>query len=110
MHIKDNILSFSLRDSTEILRDLALRFRDLRVTRGFTRQTLAERAGVSLASLKRFEVTGQISIVSLLKLAEVLEVTEGFDQLFPLPVARTLDEIETSEKARDRSVLRRGRV
>ena len=103
-------MAFNLRDSTEILRDLALRFRELRVTRGFSRQTLAQRAGVSSASLKRFEVTGQISFSSLLKLAEVLESTEEFDQLFPLPVAKSLDEIEASEKVRDRSLLRRGRL
>ena len=37
---------------------------------------------MNLASLKRFEQTGEISFVSLVKIAVVLDETEVLDQLF----------------------------
>jgi hypothetical protein len=43
------------------------------------RKLLAKRSGVSLGSLKRFETTGQISLESLLLLADVLNRLDDFD-------------------------------
>lgn len=43
-----------------------------------TQEGLAQRSGVSLGSLKRFEHTGQISLESLLKLALVLGCLDDF--------------------------------
>lgn len=102
-------MSFNLRDFREIQCDVARRFRELRVIRRFTRQTLAQHAGVSAASLKRFEVTGNISLASLVKLAYALDAIEGLDQLFPKPIAKSLDEIEAFEKINRKSRFRRGR-
>ncbi len=42
---------------------------------------MAERSGVSLGSLKRFEQTGQIAYASLLQLAHVLGRLDDFDPL-----------------------------
>ena len=44
--------------------ELAQRHKALRKQAGFSQIELANRAGVSLSSLKRFEATGQISLVS----------------------------------------------
>ncbi|MEL6865377.1 MAG: helix-turn-helix transcriptional regulator [Bacteroidota bacterium] len=43
---------------------------------------LAERSGVSLGSIKRFEQTGKIAFESLLKLAHILGQLAKFEQLF----------------------------
>lgn len=43
---------------------------------------LAQRSGVSLGSIKRFERTGEISLSSLLKLAMVFGYESDFNTLF----------------------------
>lgn len=58
-----------------------------------TQQQLAERSGVSLGSLKRFEQTGEISLTSLLKLAFVLDSLKDFEKLFPKLEYKSIQEI-----------------
>ncbi len=64
--------------------EIASRARDLRKQRKFSQAELAKRSGVSLGSLKRFEMTGKISLESLLKLAYTLNSTAAFEQIFPV--------------------------
>ncbi len=63
----------------DYLKDLALKHKTLRKQAGLTQSELAKRSGVSLGSVKRFELTGQISLESLLKLAHVLNRISDFD-------------------------------
>lgn len=60
----------------EVSKALAERHRILRKQLKMSQEEMAERSGVSLGSLKRFEVTGKISLDSLLKLPEVPRVTK----------------------------------
>ncbi len=53
-----------------------------RLALNFSQTSLAERSGVSLGVLKKFERTGKISLVSLLKLAVILDAFEEFKALF----------------------------
>ena len=53
---------------------------------------MAERSGVSLGSLKRFEITGKISLDSLLKLTHLLGRLNEFDNL--LLVKENLDDVK----------------
>ncbi len=62
--------------------DLATRLRALRKDARLTQAQLAERSAVSLASLRRFEASGQISLLSLLKLAHALGRQGDFEQVF----------------------------
>lgn len=64
-----------------------------RLALGFTRPQLAARAGVSPASLKRFERTGNISLNALIKLAIALDATEGFDRLLAKKSYESLEEV-----------------
>ena len=57
---------------TEVRKELANRFRILRKKSKISQQEMAERSGVSLGSLKRFENTGKVSLESLLKLMHLL--------------------------------------
>jgi transcriptional regulator with XRE-family HTH domain len=57
---------------TEVRKELANRFRILRKKSKISQKQMAERSGVSLGSLKRFENTGKISLESLLKLMHVV--------------------------------------
>ena len=65
-----------------ISKELAKRHKALRKQLKLSQAELAERAGVSLGSLKRFETTAQISLESLLKLANVLNRLSDFDDVF----------------------------
>jgi transcriptional regulator with XRE-family HTH domain len=67
---------------SDVLRELAERFRAARKRANLTQTTLAERSGISLGSIKRFEATGQVSLESLLKLSLVVGRLPDFDGLF----------------------------
>jgi len=88
-------------------RMLAGRVKALRLDRGWTQEDLAERAGLALATYRRFERTGQISLERLLRLAVVLDAHSGVDELFRLPPARSLAELEQRGDRRDRKRGRR---
>ena len=66
-------------------------------------------SGVPEPSIKRFELSGEISLRSMLLLAHVLGAMDEFDLLFALPIARSLDEIEKQEKQRSGPARKRGR-
>ena len=53
----------------------------LRKQKGLSQNELAERSGVSLGSLKRFETKGQVSLESLLKLVFVLGRLSDFESV-----------------------------
>lgn len=75
-----------------------------RLSLNLSQKTVAERSGVSLGSLKKFEHTGKISLESLLKIALVLESLEEFTQLFKPQLPQeylSLDEL-LQEKNRER--------
>lgn len=61
---------------------LVERFRNARRMSKMSQATIAQRSGVSLGSIKRFERTGEISLTSLLKLAFVLGYEDDFNNLF----------------------------
>ncbi|HLN74478.1 MAG: helix-turn-helix domain-containing protein [Methylococcaceae bacterium] len=60
---------------------LAERHRTLRKELKLSQEEMAERSGVSLGSLKRFENTGKISLESLLKLMHLLGRLNEVDKL-----------------------------
>lgn len=103
------MISVNLNSPKDVQEKLARKFRNLRVYRDLTRETLATISGVPVPSIKRFELTGEISLRSLLQLANALEALDAFEQLFPLPVAKSLDEIEKQDKQRTSSIRSRGR-
>ena len=76
----------------EWLIELSERHRSVRKGAGLSQVELAERSGVSLGTLKRFETTGKISLESFLKLMLVLgRISEMEGILSP---AEELKEIE----------------
>ena len=86
----------------EVAREIAQRARALRLQRDLSQQGLAERAGVSLGSLKRFERTGKIAFESLIRVALVLDATPELESWFSPPPLRSLDEAIARTKRRQR--------
>ena len=65
----------------EVSKALAEKHRTLRKQLKMSQEEMAERSGVSLGSLKRFESTGKISMDSLLKLMHLLGRLNEFDNI-----------------------------
>ncbi len=76
----------------EILKDTASKHRELRKKAKLSQAELAERSGVSLGSIKRFESTGHISLESFLKLLLILNRLDDFDAI--LEHKDNMDSIE----------------
>ncbi|MDR1088626.1 MAG: helix-turn-helix transcriptional regulator [Coriobacteriales bacterium] len=80
----------------EIAQSLATRVRQRRKQRGFSQRELSRRADVSLASLRRFEGTGEISLKSLIKIGVALGYEGDFEQVFARrgyqSIAEVIDE------------------
>ena len=61
---------------------IARRLRGIRKRKHLTQRQLSEKSNVSFGSVKRFEGTGQISLISLTKLAAALDCMEDLKRLF----------------------------
>lgn len=85
---------------------LAERVKTLRIDRGWTQEELAERAGLRLATYRRFERTGHVSLERLLKLTVVLDARAGFERLFVRSPASSLAELEQRS---ERQARKRGK-
>lgn len=72
------MLSININTPDSVMQTLKENFKNRRLSFDLTQEGLANKSGVSLGSLKRFETTGQISLESLLKLAVILECLEDF--------------------------------
>jgi transcriptional regulator with XRE-family HTH domain len=88
------MIPFILRTPREMALALAERVRQLRLQREWTQEELAARSGVAIATYRRFERTGEISLARLLKIAVILDAQDGFEDLFRLPPARSIAELE----------------
>jgi transcriptional regulator with XRE-family HTH domain len=81
----------------EITLDLAKRVKKIRKRRKITQKQLADRSNVSYATLKKFEQTGQISLMSLVKIAMELGLVDEIKALFSQPVYLNIDEVLNDE-------------
>lgn len=81
------------------LRGLGERARTLRVLQRLRQDELAERAGVGVMTVRRFERTGRTSLENALRIAMALRAEGGFDQLFAPPAFRTIDEALAQDEA-----------
>ena len=72
---------------------LAKRMQRIRKRRGYSQEALSEMSGVSYGSLKRFETRGQISLLSLTKLAVALGCADEIRRLFTDVPYRSIEEV-----------------
>jgi transcriptional regulator with XRE-family HTH domain len=86
-------MSFVWETPEEIDLALARRLKGIRKRRGFSQEQLSARSNVSYGSLKRFETTGQISLLSLTKLAVALGCEDELRELFTHVTYRNIEEV-----------------
>lgn len=94
-----NNFEFLLTNTTpkDINKLIAGRIRNIRRRRKISQQELGEKAGVSLGSVKRFEQTGEISLISLTKITIALGIDDEMKNLFADVPFQSIEEIKNAE-------------
>lgn len=82
----------------EIDLELAKRARNIRKRRGMSQEELSKKCGVSYGSIKRFETTGMISLLSLTKIAMELDCVDDLKEMFTKAVYRNIQEVIDENK------------
>ena len=77
----------------EINLQLAKRISSIRKRRGITQERMSDLSGVSFGSVKRFERTGQISLLSLARIAAALGCADEIKHLFGDVPYQSIDEV-----------------
>ncbi len=81
----------------EINIEIANRIRAIRRRRKISQERLSEKSGVSLGSVKRFERSGDISLLSLSKIAIALGIEKELQNLFVSVPFQSIEEIKNAE-------------
>ena len=82
----------------ELNQTLADRVRNIRRRRSISQQKLADMSGVSYGSIKRFEQTGQISLLSLTRIAMALDIAGELRNLFTEVPYQDIQEVINENK------------
>ena len=72
---------------------LAQRVRNIRKRRSISQEKMASMSGVSYGSVKRFESTGHISLLSLTKIAMALDIADELRNIFSQVPYRDIKEV-----------------
>lgn len=82
----------------ELNQKLSERVRNIRRRRSISQQKLADMSGVSYGSIKRFEQTGQISLLSLTRIAMALDIAGELRNLFTEVPYQDIQEVINENK------------
>jgi transcriptional regulator with XRE-family HTH domain len=91
------------------LEELGTRAKRLRIARGLTQADLAARTKLGVATISRFEQSGNTSIENAFRIAYALNGEEGFFRLFESPEYKTLDEALAENAAPARQRVRKSK-
>jgi transcriptional regulator with XRE-family HTH domain len=100
---------FDLASVEEIGQTLAQRLRGLRLQQSLPQAELAARAGVSVRALRNFELTGQATLETLLRIAQALGRVADLEAIFEAKV-HSIRAMEEASKARQRAPKRGSRA
>lgn len=85
--------NYTLDNAADIAKTLAEDFRKRRVEKNMTRQQLAEKSGVAVSNIVRFEQKGLISLNNLIGIAMTMGYTSEVKNLFAEPKYSTMEEL-----------------
>ena len=77
----------------ELDQKLAQRVRNIRKRRSISQEKLASMSGVSYGSIKRFEMTGKITLLSLTKIAMALDIADELRGIFTNVPYKDIQEV-----------------
>lgn len=92
------MVAFAILSSEDIALEMAARLKGRRLAQKLTMEGLAQRSGVPLGTLKKFERTGQIAFVSFIRLAITLKDEAALENLLREQQFETLEEVLESKK------------
>jgi transcriptional regulator with XRE-family HTH domain len=87
----------------DVARQLADDFRKRRIEKNLTRQQIADKSGVALANITRFEQKSLISLHNLIELAIALGYVYELRNIFATPKFNTIRELDQIHKNAKRS-------
>ena len=93
MVLSSSIIQINNNTFIDICKSIADRVKSRRLELNLTQSGLAARAGVNIESYRKFERKGEISLLSLVKLAFALDSTNEFNNLFIQKQYQTLDDL-----------------
>ena len=90
--------SFSIDSADDIAMKIANDFRARRIEKNLTREQVAEKSGVAVSNIIRFEQKGLISLKNLIGIAVSLEYTSEIKNVFEQPKYSTMEELSQIRK------------
>ena len=82
-----------LRTPNEMAVDAAERFRSMRKAKKITIKELSRRSGVPYSTVRRFESTGEVSFVALVKMTSAMDEDRQIADLFSNRVPSSIEEV-----------------
>lgn len=82
----------------EIDQKLAQRVKLIRKRRSISQEALSTKSGVSYGSIKRFEISGKISLLSLTKIAIALDCADEIRGIFTEIPYQNIEEVINENK------------
>ena len=108
----NNILSvlenYTLDNADDIAKAIADDFRKRRIEKNLTREQVAEKSGVAIANIVRFEQKGLISLKNLIGIAMAMEYTTEVKSIFAEPKYSTMEELTQIRKNTGKSRAHKG--
>ena len=93
----------SFKTIPDIALSIAKRAQEARLSQNLSRKTLSKMSGVAASSIKRFEMSGEISIISLLKIAKALGHINQFEETFTQQGVISIEQVLAKKRSRGRS-------
>ena len=100
------MVSFKMLSSEEVTLAIASRLKSRRLAHQLTQEGLAHRSGVPLGTLKKFERSGQIALLSFVRLAIALQDEGALEDLLLEEKFASLDEVLESDRKRQRGRIK----
>ncbi len=94
---------WTLKTDSEVVGELAERWREVRLSQNLAQQELAERAGLSLRTYRRFEQEGQISLKRFVAVVHALNRLGDLESILLPPPVRDLKDLDSVEPKRKRA-------
>ena len=111
MRDMNNILplldNYTFDNADDIARMLADDFRKRRIEKNMTREQVAEKSGVAVSNIVRFEQKGLISLKNLIGIAMAMEYTSEIKNIFAEPKYSTTEELTQIRRNRGKKKAHR---
>jgi transcriptional regulator with XRE-family HTH domain len=93
-------LPINIVSTADLLKVIATKAKSQRLAENLSRRSLAERSGVTEASIKRFETSGEVSLTNLLDIAFALDCTKEFEALFDAKAPASINDLQKPPRQR----------